>query len=258
MKIVTPVDKDSLLIKRSYKVLEVGPGSNPTKRADVLVEKFLEDETHRRGAFRIFPHQKLVEADGENLPFRDKEFDYVICSHVLEHVNDPVRFIGEQVRVAGMGYIETPSLIGEWLSPKKSHKWVILEIDDKIVMFEKERIIHRFESDFGDLFLNYLPYKSLLFRILTTSKQNFATVRHQWKGSVDLIVSPSDDSDYGRFFTEKWSIEMVQKIFPPESTCGEIGSILRSLTTFSFQKMKRILNVSKPPLTLEEYRELTK
>ncbi len=257
MKIVTPVDKDSLLIKRTYKVLEVGPGSNPTKRADVLVEKFLNDDTHRRGGLRIFPHQKLIESDGENLPFRDKEFDYVICSHVLEHANDPVKFISEQMRVAKMGYIEIPSLIGEFLSPKKSHKWVILEIEDKIVMFEKERIIHRFENDFGELFLNYLPYKSLLFRILTTSKQNFTTIRHQWKDSVDLIVSPPEDSEYSRYFTDKWSTEMVQKIFPPESTSVEIASILRSLARFSFQKLKRGLNINAKPLTLEEYRGLT-
>ena len=29
------------------------------------------------------------------------------------------------------GYIETPSLLGEFLFPKQSHKWVILDIDDK-------------------------------------------------------------------------------------------------------------------------------
>lgn len=256
MKIGTPVDKDSLSIRRHYKVLEVGPGSNPTKRANVLAEKFLEDDSHRRGAFRIFPHQRLVEADGENLPFGNKEFDYVICSHVLEHVEDPEKFIAEQERVAGMGYIETPSLIGEWLSPKQSHKWVLLEIDNKIVMFEKERISHRFTADFGDLFLNYLPYNSLLFRILTISKQNFVTVRYEWRDKVDLIVNPSGDDLLQRYFTEKWDPQMVARIFPRESTPAELYGILRSLGRFSIEKLRRMLNLSKSPVTLQEYRAL--
>ncbi|MDD2425861.1 MAG: methyltransferase domain-containing protein [Bacteroidales bacterium] len=257
MKIGTPVDKDSLSIKRGYKVLEVGPGSNPTKRANVLAEKFLEDETHRRGAFKIYPHQRLVEADGENLPFADKEFDYVICSHVLEHVNDPEKFIREQERVAGMGYIETPSLIGEWLSPKQSHKWVLLEIDNRIVMFEKERIIHMFSADFGDLFLNYLPYHSILFRLLTTSRQNFVTVRHEWKESVDLVVNPPDDI-LQKFFTEKWSPDMVARIFTSESACRELRGIIKSLSRLSFEKLSRVFSLAKKPLTLSEYKELKK
>jgi len=255
MKIGTPVDKDSLAIKRSYKVLEVGPGSNPTKRADVLAEKFLEDNSHRRGGFRIYPNQKLVEADGENLPFADKEFDYVICSHVLEHVDDPYKFMKEQSRVAKMGYLEVPSLIGEWLAPKSAHKWVILEIDKKVVLYEKSRITDRFGTDFGDLFLNYLPYNSLLFRILTTSKQNFTTVRHEWKGDIDLIVNPQQES-YSQFFTERWSQEMVKQIFPMESASKEIWNIMRSLTRFSFQKFFRVVNLSKKPVTLEDYRRI--
>ena len=28
----------------------------------------------------------------EKLPFKDKEFDYVICTHVIEHVNHPMAF----------------------------------------------------------------------------------------------------------------------------------------------------------------------
>lgn len=38
---------------------------------------------------KIYPHQIFANADGENLPFKDKEFDYVICNQVLEHVENP-------------------------------------------------------------------------------------------------------------------------------------------------------------------------
>ena len=109
-------NKDYLKVRKGLKVLEVGPGNNPTKRADVLIEKFVQDNTHRRGDLKIFKHQKLVQADGENIPFKNGEFDFVVCSHVIEHTNNPVQFMEEQFRVAGRGYLEAPSLFGEFLA----------------------------------------------------------------------------------------------------------------------------------------------
>ena len=82
-----------------------------------------------------FKNQNFLKADGEDLPFKDNEFDYSICIHVLEHVENPDKFLQEQMRVAKKGYIETPSLIGEHLHPKKSHKWVILNINNILIKF---------------------------------------------------------------------------------------------------------------------------
>ncbi|SBV99677.1 conserved hypothetical protein [uncultured Dysgonomonas sp.] len=122
MKVRTPYDRNDLNIKKSDKVLEVGPGHNPSFRSNVIAEKFVDTNYHRCGDVKIFPHQSFVNADGENLPFKDKEFDYVICNQVLEHAENPELFVKEQSRVASRGYIETPSLLGEFLFPKKSHK----------------------------------------------------------------------------------------------------------------------------------------
>ncbi|MDD3272791.1 MAG: methyltransferase domain-containing protein [Bacteroidales bacterium] len=148
-------NKDYLKVRKGLKVLEVGPGNNPTKRADVLIEKFVQDNTHRRGDLKIFKHQKLVQADGENIPFKNGEFDFVVCSHVIEHTNNPVQFMEEQFRVAGRGYLEAPSLFGEFLAPKDSHKWVSLFIDNKLVMYEKSKLPYDFSPDFGDIFKSY-------------------------------------------------------------------------------------------------------
>lgn len=92
--------------------MEVGPGHNPSHRANVVTEKFTDQNYHRCGDMKIYPHQIFANADGENLPFKDKEFDYVICNQVLEHVENPEKFISEQCRVASRGYMETPSLLG--------------------------------------------------------------------------------------------------------------------------------------------------
>ena len=115
---------------------------------------------------KIYPHQIFANADGENLPFKDKEFDYVICNQVLEHVENPEKFISEQCRVASRGYMETPSLLGEFLFPKKSHRWIILDIDNKLVLFEKSKMPDHYENNYGELFLNYLPYQSWILEAI--------------------------------------------------------------------------------------------
>ena len=79
-------------------VLEIGSGHNPKARSDVLCDKFISDDEQRGGA--IVTDRPIVEADGQFLPFADRAFDYVICSHVLEHVEDPVQLITELERVA--------------------------------------------------------------------------------------------------------------------------------------------------------------
>src|SRR5215467_13052677 len=112
MKISTPRSRYQLSIKKTDYVLEVGGGHNPHPRSNVVVDKYVDDNTHRSNNLKVLPNQKFLQADGENLPFENKEFDYVICCHVLEHVPNPEKFVSEQSRVADKGYIETPSLIG--------------------------------------------------------------------------------------------------------------------------------------------------
>jgi ubiquinone/menaquinone biosynthesis C-methylase UbiE len=118
--------------------LKLEEGIIPHPRANVVVDKFVDSNYHRSGDIKVLTHQQFLSADGEELPFEDKSFNYVICAQVLEHVEDPIRFVKEQVRVASGGYMETPSIIGEFLIPKESHRWILQEIDNKIVMYDKE------------------------------------------------------------------------------------------------------------------------
>lgn len=48
--------------------------------------------------------------DVYNLPFGDGEFDSVLCSHTIEHVDDPVRFHSELKRVGKEVVIVIPPL----------------------------------------------------------------------------------------------------------------------------------------------------
>ncbi len=251
MKVRTPYDRNDLRIKRGYNVLEVGPGHNPSYRPNTIVERYIDSNYHRCGDVKIYPHQKIINANGEEMPFKDKEFDYVICNQVLEHTDDPEKFLKEQFRVAKRGYIETPSLLGEFLFPKKSHKWIILEIDDKLVLFEKDKMPGNYENNYGELFLNYLPFQSLIFKLLWLTEGSLMINRYEWEGEIDFIVNPQDEY-YKSFFTNPWNRENVEKLYPKRGLCKELKKVLSALFYLIRKQIKRVLTNHKP-ISLDEY-----
>lgn len=251
MKTRTPLSNNDLKIKKSYKVLEIGPGHNPRRRSDVLLEKFIDTNYHRCGDVKVYPHQVFYHGVNPHYPFKDKEFDYVYCSNVLEHVDDPVEFLAELSRVAKRGYIETPSITGELLFPKESHKWCIMDMDGKLVLFEKAKMRGNFGNDYGEAMLNYLPYQSLPFRILHMSEPQFSFVRFEWKDSVECIVNPEDEK-YRRFFTQKWTREMCEQYFPPRSLGKELCRVHRAFWLMVKEKIQARLHKDKP-VPLSEY-----
>lgn len=252
MKVRSPFGRDFLSIKRTDRVLEVGSGNNPTYRSDVIVDKYVKDCSHRGGVINIFSHQTFVNADGEHLPFKDKEFDYVICNHVLEHVEHPEQFVKELSRVAHRGYLEMPSLVGEYLGPKGSHKWAILDIDGKLVMYEKRLMAENFKSDYGRLFINYLPYHSLFFKCLLMSYGDLMTNRYEWKDEIEILVNPTDEK-YLRYFTQPWTDEMVRHIFPQRSMCSDVFNSLRVMGRLCWYELKKKFGKRHRYISIAEY-----
>ena len=251
MIIRNPYDRDDPNIGKKDRVLEVGSGHNPTYRADVIVEQYIETNYHRCGNLKIYPHQDFINANGEALPFKDKEFDYVICNQVLEHVENPADFIREQCRVSKRGYMETPSLLGEFLFPKKSHKWIILYLDKKLILFEKSRMPGNYENNYGELFLNYLPYQSLTYKLLWLTEGDLMLNRCEWKDNIEFIVNPIDEK-YTDFFTKPWSRQMVEQLYPRRSAVKELKKVGSALYYMIKNKVKNKTH-RHVPITLEEY-----
>lgn len=247
-----PIDRWDLSIYRKDRVLEIGSGHNPFYRSNIIVDKYIDDNTHRCGNIKIYPHQHFIHADGEHLPFEDKEFDYVICNQVLEHVENPQIFIQEICRVGKRGYLETPSLIGEFLFPKESHKWVILDIDNKLVLYEKELMPGNYANNYGELFLNYLPYQSLAYKILGLSEGDLMINRYEWEDNIDMVVNPQDEY-YLSFFTRKWDRNMVEKLFPPRGVYHEIKMTCFAITHIIKIKLLEALHRNRQPQTLEKH-----
>lgn len=100
-------------------VLEIGPGSTPHPRSNVFLERTFENEkiAEEQRVFtpKLKTNKKIVYYDGGFFPFQDKEFDYVICSHVLERISDIEGFLEEVFRVAKKGYIEYPLIYYDYI-----------------------------------------------------------------------------------------------------------------------------------------------
>lgn len=124
-------------IQDGWRVLDVGSGHNPHPKANVLLDKHLKDDTERSGKpLKADKERVFVEGDAESMPFGNKEFDYIIASHIAEHVDNPEKFCKELIRVGKRGYIETPSKFAEILFDEPYHRWYVY-IYNGVLVFEK-------------------------------------------------------------------------------------------------------------------------
>lgn len=121
--------KKITLIRPQDRVLEIGPGSSPHPRSDAFLELTFEKEevkiSQRGGIIKdaVFGDKPIYYYDGNKFPFHDHQFDYVICSHVVEHVLNPAEFLSEIFRVSDeRGYIEYPLITYEYLYDFNVHR----------------------------------------------------------------------------------------------------------------------------------------
>ena len=106
-----------------WKVLDIGCGFTAHEKANVVCD--VQDLSN------FYKDKKFVKLNDKKLPFGDKEFDFVIASHVIEHVEDVTFFIKELERVSSKGYIELPTPLEDNLvfENKNDHIWHV-EFDD--------------------------------------------------------------------------------------------------------------------------------
>jgi ubiquinone/menaquinone biosynthesis C-methylase UbiE len=143
--------QDKILIRRSSKtyidnllnqnpnwnILDIGCGYTAHKNATVICD--VQDLSN------IYKEKHFVKLTSNILPFKDKEFDFVIASHVIEHVKDVQFFIKELQRVSSKGYIELPTILEDNLvfENKKDHLWHMEFDDDKnqLIVSKKNQFI---------------------------------------------------------------------------------------------------------------------
>ncbi len=236
-----PKSRRDLRIGRNDTVLEVGGGHNPHPRSNVVCDKFIDTNYHRSGDIKVRKNQRFLQADGENLPFKDKEFDYVICNQVLEHVDNPAKFLDEQMRVAKRGYLEAPSLFGEYLFPKESHRWLILEINKKIVMVDKKDVFRTAKFDISDVFLHHLQGISISYKMLRRSYPELFNIAIEWNDSFEFLIEPTDPA-YLKYFNQYWDSQMINSQIKPRPKGSELLTTLQAFSGVVFGFFKNSLS----------------
>jgi SAM-dependent methyltransferase len=193
-------------LQPGQRVLDIGSGGYPFPYATVLVDRFPGATEHRfeplvKGA------KPVVVADIASLPFRDQYFDYIYCSHVLEHATDPIFACREIMRVGKRGYIETPTLAKDMLFAwaKGMHKWHVIGIGSTLCFFEYSarqlegirssawtdvifsRWRHPLQAAFDD--------NQDLFNVMFTWNGQFAVIAFHLDGRVDSLNAPGQETN---------------------------------------------------------------
>ena len=160
------------LIKQNenWKVLDVGCGYTANENAHTLCDVI--------DLKKQYPDKRFVKLNSKKLPFNDKEFDFVIASHVLEHVEDPKLFIKELERVSNKGYIEAPTTLEDNLvfENKNDHLWHINFDDDEQKLYINARV---------QVFEPILTVSST--QIFREYFKNSLVIELYWENKIDYI-----------------------------------------------------------------------
>lgn len=156
---------EKIKILSEWQVLDVGSGNHPNKRSNVLLEKELNESIHRSGEKAEIPKDKiLVLGDATSMPFKYKEFDYAIASHIAEHIEDIDKFISELTRVGKRGYIEMPGPVSEFFLNESCHVWIVHKKGDTLFFKRKKNFKSVFNIFYAIFYLNDNRYGHKTFK----------------------------------------------------------------------------------------------
>ena len=131
---------DTLKKNVDWKILDIGCGYRANKFASVIAD--VQDFSN------YYKEKKFIKINEKKLPFKDKEFDFVIASHVIEHVEDFEFFLKELERISSKGYIELPTRLGDNLvfENKTDHIWWFIydDINNLIVASKRNQLLDPF------------------------------------------------------------------------------------------------------------------
>ncbi len=92
------------VFKRQLKVLHIAP-------EQAFYNRFKKMKNWEYITADLYSPLADIKADITNLPFKEAEFDLILCNHVLEHINDDKKAMQELFRVmkkGGMGIFQIP------------------------------------------------------------------------------------------------------------------------------------------------------
>tara|TARA_B110000014_G_C19968699_1_gene501424 strand:- start:268 stop:882 length:615 start_codon:yes stop_codon:yes gene_type:complete len=177
----------------NWKILDIGCGYTANKYANVIADT--------KDLSSFYKNKEFVTINQKVLPFKDKEFDFVIASHVIEHVEDFQFFIKELERISNKGYIELPTRLGDNLvfENTKDHIWWFVYDDNK------NELVASLKNQFIDPFLNVSTSKKLeqVFR-------ESLIIELEWENKIEYIIN---DSIKNYNFQKISFLKLIRKYF---------------------------------------------
>lgn len=187
-------------LKPEDKILDIGSGHIPFPYATHLADIALEDHTVGRAGtpFKHINGKPVYECSVEKTPFADKEFDFVYCSHVLEHVTNPEAACRELMRIAKRGYIECPARGKDTFfatAKISNHLWAVECINGVLVFTayseaEKEGVG---SSILMDINCNPLTKREKAVAALDILRASRLNTMLLWDGSFPFEIRPLAD-----------------------------------------------------------------
>ena len=181
-----------------WKILDIGCGYTANKYANTICD--VQDLS------KFYKDKKFIKLENKKLPFENNQFDFVIASHVMEHVKDIKFFISELERVSKKGYIELPT-----------------KLEDNLVFENKKD--HLWHMDFDDVNLRLLISNKIQFfePILTVStlqklRKNFKKsliLELYWENNIDYNIIENENIDRISLFTffRKFFSKKIRSLF---------------------------------------------
>jgi hypothetical protein len=142
-------------IRRTDRVLDIGGSMMQHKeiKIDTLADIIRPEDAPYEPSKLLAKKFVKVDITREKLPFKDKEFDVCLCTHVLEDLPTPFLVMDEMSRVAKRGLIVTPSMgidmkftpidYTNWLtgarrvSGEAHHKWFFVKEGNSLKVIPK-------------------------------------------------------------------------------------------------------------------------
>jgi SAM-dependent methyltransferase len=153
----------------NWNILDIGCGYTANQNAKTVSD--VQDLSN------FYKNKKFVRITDKKLPFKDNEFDFVISSHVIEHVEDFQFFISEIERITKQGYIELPTRLGDNIvfENLKDHIWWFKYEDDSnlLLVSKKNQILEPFVSVSTAKKLETIFRESLVMEIYWKDKIDF-------------------------------------------------------------------------------------
>ena len=155
--------------KKDWKILDIGCGYSANNYATTICD--VQDLSN------FYKNKNFVILKNNDMPFDDNQFDFVISSHVMEHVKDLKYFIKEIERVSKRGYIELPT-----------------KLEDNLVFENKKE--HLWQMDFDDVNHKLLISKKIQFLEPVLTVSTIQKMRKYFKSSLVLELLWENKIEY--------------------------------------------------------------